>query len=195
MDAWMNENRPLRDPDYARIAEATKLLDSELAAGGTPEQSYDRRVVMDVLTVYAARRAEQTSAENPKETPGALDLFTLLLNVAFEGFAYGVLFVQSRAKVREALLDRLTLADVGHALQTHLSDQQAMEGFYASLVSLKSLQFVSFVRAQNYAVRLRVKALPHQRVKESQAALWMDMFLLGAVFEELGGHREGPESV
>ncbi|MGW7100434.1 hypothetical protein [Streptomyces sp. NPDC054838] len=189
MDAWIDENRPLRDPDYARLVEATNVLEAEAKEIG-PESAYEKRIVLSVLTAHAHRRAEETNAENPREHLPVPDLLKVLVNSFYEGFVFGVLFVQRRASTREALSDRLTVADVNHLLQHQAGEQDTIEEFYARLVSVKTLNFVSVSRAFSAAQKLSAGATSHQQLKVMQASVWMDAFVLGAVFQELGGHRD-----
>lgn len=189
---WFEENLPSEDPDYVRMVEATQRLDGEFKRSDDPAASFARRISMDVLTRHALRRAEQTTAVSPQEAPSERDLMKVLLSVCFEGFAAGVLFVRSRASRRDALLDQMTLSEVSSTLAREAMSQETISGFYEGLVSMEALRFVSMARAVLYEGRIREGAMSHQQVKESQGAMWMDLFLLGAVFEELGGHRQEP---
>lgn len=188
---WIEENRPSDDPDYQRVAKATELIEGE-SGGGDENKVLGRRFDFDVALKYSERRIEETSHKVKRETPDWETLQPLLVKSWVEGFAFGSLVYmrERRGRQSEALLDRIAIANANNLLAT--SDQEETNALYQRIMSSRTLGFVALVRSvKAYQVADRFfPVLGHQQLKTTLGGHWVDGFLLGIVFQELGGHRE-----
>lgn len=192
---WLDDERPSDDPDYQRLIEVTRTVEAEVLKVG-PTGVLNRRFDYDAALKYGMRRAEETSQQVKLENPD-YDLLVRLLGAAWpEGFIFGCLaYTQERRGRRaEAFLDRIALANINQRLVS--ASEADRSAIFSGAASTRALGFVSGVRSMKAVQILRQEApvADHGAIKMLVASHWMDGFLAGLIFEELGGHQEGAES-
>lgn len=194
VQGWIEENRPSGDLDYQRIADAAEAIEKEIETIG-PKAVLDRRFNYDTAMKYGMRRIEETSHEIRLENPDWKTWSGRLTQAWAEGFAFGALAYtqEHRGRSAEPFLDRIALTNINHTLAT--ADEGNLKQIYSGLVSRGALKFVSVVRSvvAYQAVGKMKPVASHQAVKTLMAGHWLDGFVVGLVFEELGGHREVAE--
>lgn len=188
---WIEKNRPEGDPDYSRLADVTDAIESEMRKTG-PERVLDRRFTYDTATRFGVRRIEEVFQEAPPENPDQDLLLNRLANAWSEGFIFGSLAYsrEGRGRRAEAFLDRVALVNIDQLLST--ADDDARSRIFADAVSTKALLFVSTARSIKTVEILSAPSSvwDHQAVKGASTGQWLDGFLVGLVFQELGGHRD-----
>lgn len=193
VQGWMEENRPVGDLDYQRIADAAEAIEKEIEATGS-KAVLDRRFDYGAALRYGMRRIEETSQQIKLENPDWKTWSGKLTQAWAEGFAFGGLAYTREGRGRNAdpLLDRMALANINHLLAT--ADENDLRRIYAELVSRDALGFVSVVRSVvAFQAAGKTPPLSHRTVAAHMAGHWMDGFIVGLVFQELGGHREAKE--
>lgn len=187
---WITRHRPEKDPDYLRIVEATSVVEAEMAKTG-PVPVLGRRFDCDTALRFGMRRTEQTSQNLQLDNPPAAALLRPLTALWAEGFAFGALAYrqEERGREPEPILDQVALVNIDLTFAT--SDDTTRTRIFASIVSTDALSYVSLVRSLQGEKILREHAPSpcRQEVAALLAGHWADGFLLGLVFEELGGHR------
>lgn len=188
----LNAMRPNDNLDYQRLIDVTGDVEME-AHQGDPKRPLGRRFDYDTALKYGARRTDQVAETLRLENPDDEALLEMLGSSWMEGFVFGALAYtqEHRGRGAEPFLDRVALANINHGLA--LADTEGRSAIFSSVISTEALSFVAGGRSINAAVILRQQfsAVNHQAVKMMVAAHWLDGFLTGLVFEELGGHREG----
>lgn len=188
---WIDENRPDGDLDYQRLADATDLVEAEMRKAG-PRQILNGRFDFDVGMRQGMRRAEELAQGTRLENPDESVLLLWLTNTWCEGFIFGALAYaeEGRGRVSQALLDRMAVANINHKLSR--ADRNTLGEVFSSAVSPAALAFVSAARSMkaHEALGLRDLVADHQQIKAVTSSHWLDGFLMGLIFEELGGHRD-----
>lgn len=189
---WADQNRPSDDPDYQRLVDVTQAVESEGARDGM-QQVLNRRFDYDVAQTFAMRRTEETSREVKLENPDRDALLRLLFAAWAEGLVFGahVYSKERRGRESEPFLDRLTLANINQALVS--AGEQGRAEAFRDVLSEAALTFVGLMRAlkANEVLKRQIASVTtHQMVSLTVSAHWLDGFLTGIVFEELGGHRD-----
>lgn len=188
---WINDERPSDDPDYQRLIEVTRTIEAEVLKVG-PTEVLNRRFDYEMAFKYGMRRAEETSQQGKLENPD-YDTVVRLLGAAWpEGFIFGCLaYTQERRGRRaEAFLDRIALANINQGFAS--ASEAERSTIFSGAASTRALGFVSGVRSMKAAQILQKEApvADHSMIKAIVGGHWLDGFLVGLVFEELGGHRE-----
>lgn len=189
--ARLDAQRPNDDPDYQRLVDVTGAIETEALRSG-PKGPMERRFDYDVAMKFAYRRIEEVAETVRRENPSNDVLLEMLGSSWMEGFVFGALCYtqEHRGRTAEPLLDRIALANVNHGLS--MADSEGRTMIFSSVISMRALTFVAGGRSVNAAVMLRQQfpTSNHAAVKAMTGAHWMDGFLVGLVFEELGGHRD-----
>lgn len=188
---WINDERPSDDPDYQRLIDVTRTVEAGVTRVG-PTGVLNRRFDYDTAFLYGMRRTEETSQQVKLENPD-FETVARLLGAAWpEGFVFGCLaFTQERRGRRpEPFLDRVALANVNQKLAS--ASEADRSAIFSATASARALGFVGGLRSVQAAQILQKEApvADHGAVKAIVASHWLDGFLAGLVFEELGGHRE-----
>jgi hypothetical protein len=192
---WADENRPSKDLDYLRLVAVTSVIESENLANG-PKAALGQRFDYDTTLRYAMRRIEETSQETKLENPPAAKLLGLLIQSWAEGFIFGsLIYRQEHRGLRpEPFLDRIALANARNTLAS--LDGEGLSRLYNEAISKDALGYVSSVRSMKALQILDTMApvADHRAIKSLLGSHWMDGLLLGLIFEEMGGHVEGPKA-
>lgn len=192
LSGWIQENRPVGNLDYRRLADATNVVEvGNLNVG--PREVLNSRFDYDVAMTYARRRTREASGPALK-LDEAQALLTPLVRAWSEGLAFGALVYteEGRGRSPEDLLDRIALANINHRLAS--ADQDGIDAIFSRVISPKALGFVATVRSFK-AISVLENETSDANPADIHSLLaghWMDGFLMGLVYQELGGHRESP---
>jgi hypothetical protein len=183
---------PSSNPDYIRFIEATKLVEREVKKSSPKEmlKAFSRRFSYEVAARTSTGRIDSIMESCPLEEPDDRTLARYSMESWMEGFTFGVwVYVkESRGRIAQEFMDQIAMINVHHLIRNANQDERS--SLYSTAMPHHILVYVALSRAGNVGdLKKMFPLMNHQRVRSVLSGTWLDGFLMGIVYEELGGRR------